>query len=214
MFTGIIESIGTIQSVRKGQKAATLEIASSLIVSDLKQGDSVAVNGVCLSVTWFDNHSFTVDAVPETMNRSNLNRLKIGSQVNLERALRVGDRLGGHMVSGHVDTQGILAGTEKDENAVWFTVKANQAMMKYVVEKGSVALDGVSLTVVKTGTDWFTVSMIPITLKETTLGTKKTGDALNIEWDMTAKYLEKLMFAQKQSEDQINMDFLYKNGFA
>lgn len=216
MFTGIVEDKGVVEMVRPGEKSATLSIRSEKIVSDLKVGDSVSVNGVCLTVTYFDKSRFTVDAVPETMSRSNLGMLKAGSRVNLERALQVGARMGGHMVSGHVDTKGEIRKIEKEENAVWFTIGMDSEQIKYLIPKGSVAVNGISLTVVDVVADSFTISVIPHSLNETTLSEMKTGDKVNIEVDMTAKYIERfLSFRQtgKMSND-VSMDYLKKNGFA
>jgi riboflavin synthase len=175
----------------------------------------VSVNGVCLTVTTFDKSRFTVDAVPETMSRSNLGMLKAGSKVNLERALQVGGRMGGHMVSGHVDAKGEIRRIEKDENAVWFTIGMDAAQIKYLIPKGSVAVNGISLTVVDVETDSFTVSVIPHSLSETTLNEMKTGDKVNIEVDMTAKYIERfLAFRASGEKKKVSMDYLKENGFA
>jgi riboflavin synthase len=215
MFTGIIEDKGVVEMVNPGEKSAALTIRSEEIVSDLKVGDSVSVNGVCLTVTTFDKSRFTVDAVPETMSRSNLGMLKAGSKVNLERALQVGGRMGGHMVSGHVDAQGEIRSIEKDENAVWFTIGMDTVQMKYLIPKGSVAVNGISLTVVDVETDSFTVSVIPHSLSETTLNELKTGDKVNIEVDMTAKYIERfLAFREPGEKKKVSMDYLKENGFA
>ncbi|HKK10895.1 MAG TPA: riboflavin synthase [Bacteroidales bacterium] len=216
MFTGIIEDKGVVEMVKPGEKSATLTIRSEEIVSDLKVGDSVAVNGVCLTVTYFDKSRFTVDAVPETMSRSNLGMLKAGSRVNLERALQVGGRMGGHMVSGHVDAEGEIRKIEKDENAVWFTIGMASEQIKYLIPKGSVAVNGISLTVVDVEEDSFTISVIPHSLSETTLNEMKTGDKVNIEVDMTAKYIERfLSFRQTgKKKNDVSMDYLKENGFA
>lgn len=215
MFTGIIEDRGKIQAIKKGIESATLTISSSVVASDLKLGDSVAVNGVCLTVTGFDKHTFRVDAVPETMSRSNLKNLHAGNEVNLERALKVGDRLGGHMVSGHVDAIGHLQQVDSDENAVWFTIGVEQDQIKYLVPKGSVAVDGISLTVVDVTDDAFTVSVIPHSLQETTLAGKKAGDAVNIECDMTAKYIERFLNWNDKPKQggSVSMEYLRKHGY-
>jgi riboflavin synthase len=216
MFTGLIEEKGKVQAIRKGIASATLTISSSVVTGDLKVGDSVSVNGVCLTATLVDKHTFSVDAVPETMLRSNLGSLHAGSVVNLERALKVGDRLGGHMVSGHVDALGQIKLIEGDENAVWFTVTMDPHQLKYLVPKGSVAIDGISLTVVEVTADAFTVSVIPHSLKETTLADKVKEDKVNIECDMTAKYIEKFLGWKEKSgqESPVSMDYLKKHGFA
>lgn len=215
MFTGIIEDKGIVEMVKPSEKSATLTIRSEEIVSDLKVGDSVSVNGVCLTVTTFDKSRFTVDAVPETMSRSNLGMLKSGSRVNLERALQVGGRMGGHMVSGHVDAQGEIRKIDNDENAVWFTIGVDAEQIRYLIPKGSVAVNGISLTVVDVEEDRFTVSVIPHSLSETTLNEMKTGDRVNIEVDMTAKYIERfLAFRESGEKEKVSMDYLKENGFA
>lgn len=215
MFTGIIEDKGIVEMVKPSEKSATLTIRSEEIVSDLKVGDSVSVNGVCLTVTTFDKSRFTVDAVPETMTRSNLGILKAGSMVNLERALQVGGRMGGHMVSGHVDAQGEIRKIDNDENAVWFTIGVDAEQIRYLIPKGSVAVNGISLTVVDVEEDRFTVSVIPHSLSETTLNEMKTGDRVNIEVDMTAKYIERfLAFRESGEKEKVSMDYLKENGFA
>ncbi|MGM0567115.1 MAG: riboflavin synthase [Bacteroidota bacterium] len=216
MFTGLIEDKGSVLSVKKGAKAAEIAIRSKKITGDLHIGDSVSVNGVCLTVTVIQDDVFHVDAVPETMSRSNLGGLATGSRVNLERALRVGDRLGGHMVSGHVDALGYIQYIEKDENAVWFTFKMESENIKYLVAKGSVAVDGISLTVVDVFEDKFTVSVIPLSLKETVLSDKNLGDSVNIECDMTAKYIERFFTwkGDRQDKKGVSMEDLTKYGFA
>ena len=216
MFTGLIEDKGTVLTLKKGAKAAEIAVRSEKITGDLHTGDSVSVNGVCLTVTRIRDDVFYVDAVPETMNRSNLGGLSTGSPVNLERALKVGDRLGGHMVSGHVDALGTIQHIEKDENAVWFTMKMDSENIKYLVPKGSVAVDGISLTVVDVVGETFTVSVIPLSLKETILSNKAVGDTVNIECDMTAKYIERFFTWKSSKTDKkgISMDDLTKYGFA
>ena len=216
MFTGLIEDKGTVLSLKKGAKAAEVAIRSKKITGDLHMGDSVSVNGVCLTVTVIRDDVFYIDAVPETMSRSNLGSLSTGSPVNLERALKVGDRLGGHMVSGHVDALGTIQYIEKDENAVWFTIKMESENIKYLVPKGSVAVDGISLTVVDVFEDRFTVSVIPLSLKETILSDKSIGDLVNIECDMTAKYIERFFIWKGDSPAKkgVSMDDLTKYGFA
>lgn len=216
MFTGLIEDKGTVLSVKKGAKAAEIAVRSKEITSDLHTGDSVSVNGVCLTATKIQDDVFHVDAVPETMSRSNLGSLSTGSLVNLERALKVGDRLGGHMVSGHVDALAYIQHIEKDENAVWFTFKMDSENIKYLVPKGSVAVDGISLTVVDVLEDKFTVSVIPLSLKETVLSDKSLGDSVNIECDMTAKYIERFFTWKGDHPDKkgVSMEDLTKYGFA
>ncbi len=190
MFTGIVEEIGTIKKVEKGAKSSKLTIEGAKIFDDLKLGDSVAVNGVCLTVTEYTKNTFTADVMNETLSRSNLGDLKNGSRVDLERAMAADGRFGGHIVSGHIDGTGRIVKTEKDDIAVWYTIAADRKIMKYIIEKGSVTIDGISLTVAKVTDTDFSVSIIPHTAKETVLGFKKTGDTVNLENDVVGKYIE------------------------
>ena len=206
MFTGIVEEIGEIAAVASGAKSARLTIKGDMIFSDLKLGDSVSVNGVCLTATEISGKTFTADVMAETMRRSNLGLLKKGSRVNLERAMAADGRFGGHIVSGHIDGTGIVRSFEKEDNAVWLTVTADEKLMRYIIEKGSIAIDGVSLTVARVFRDAFAVSLIPHTAAETILLTKKTGDKVNLECDIVGKYVEKLI--GKQSN--LTEDFLKK----
>lgn len=216
MFTGLIEEIGILSTVNKGAKSAQLTISANKVIQDIKLGDSISSNGVCLTVVSFSNNSFTVDVMPETMRRSNLKNLKPGSKINLERALRLGDRLGGHIVSGHIDGVGLVRAVESEDNATWVTVEAGVEIMKYIIEKGSVAIDGTSLTVANVGDDAFKVSIIPLTKEETTLLSKKIGEEVNLECDMVGKYIERLTMFNKDNNNhsKINMNFLKENGFA
>ncbi|MCF8304523.1 MAG: riboflavin synthase [Bacteroidales bacterium] len=216
MFTGIIENIGKVKQIKRGANSVELTVASSVIPGDLKLGDSVAVNGVCLTVTSFDQSGFTVDAVPETMSRTNLGELQTGSPVNLERAMQAGSRLGGHMMNGHVDGIAQVDNIRQEDNAVWFTIKANKDLLKYMIPKGSIAVDGISLTIVDVGEEAFTISVIPHTLQWTTLKDKQKGDSVNIECDMIGKYVERFLgMAQEKNEPEgkITMDFLKQNGY-
>ncbi len=206
MFTGIVEEIGEIAAVASGAKSARLTIKGDMIFSDLKLGDSVSVNGVCLTATEINGKTFTADVMAETMRRSNLGMLKKGSRVNLERAMAADGRFGGHIVSGHIDGTGIVRSFEREDNAVWLTVTADEKLMRYIIEKGSIAIDGVSLTVARVFRDAFAVSLIPHTAAETILLTKKTGDKVNLECDIVGKYVEKLI--GKQSN--LTEDFLKK----
>jgi riboflavin synthase len=210
MFTGLIEEIGIIKSVRKQNRASAVTISARKVIADLKVGDSINTNGVCLTVTSFSPDGFLVDVMPETYLRSGLSGLVSGDKVNLERALRLTDRLGGHIVSGHIDGVGKIARTWKDENAVWFTVTTETGIMRYIIEKGSVAIDGISLTVARVDERSFDISIIPHTLQETTLLNKIPGNILNIECDILGKYIEK--FSQG-GKDRISIDFLQKMGF-
>lgn len=219
MFTGLIEEIGTIKSIRKGAKSIRLQVSASKIMDDVKLGDSISTNGICLTVVDFDAHGFSADVMPETMSRTNFGLLGTGSRVNLERALRMGDRLGGHMVSGHVDGLGEVIAKEQDDNAIWVSIAAPKNILKYIVEKGSVAIDGISLTVAYVDQQIFKVSIIPLTQEDTTLTSKKNGEKVNLECDITAKYIEKFMFHRDEDngydeKSDISMNFLKENGFA
>ena len=185
------------------------------MLEDLNVGDSIATNGVCLTVISFDSGSFCADVMPETMQRSNLGELRAGSPVNLERALSLNGRLGGHIVSGHVDGMGKIVGREKDENAIRVTIATSGELLRYIVEKGSITIDGISLTVVSVSDSVFTVSVIPHTRDETTLVKKQVGDNVNLENDVIAKYVEKLMRPASSAEPKggLTLDFLLANGF-
>ena len=219
MFTGIVEEIGTILSVKKGVKSSALIISGDLIFEDMHIGDSIAVNGVCLTVTNKTKESFTADVMAETLRRSSLGSLKAGSKVNLERAMAANGRFGGHIVSGHIDGNGEIESFVREDNAVWVTVKTPVKLLKYIIEKGSIAIDGVSLTVAYVDNRCFKVSLIPHTAANTILLSKKAGDIVNLENDIVGKYIEKLMHFDEQVEEDtkttgISMDFLAKNGFA
>jgi len=217
MFTGLIEEVGVITSVTRKGNSAQITVKAGRILQDTKLGDSISTNGVCLTVTEKTSNTFTVDVMPETMNRTNLKNFKYGSKVNLERALRVGDRLDGHMVSGHVDGLGKIANYLKEDNAVWITVEADKSLLKYIIEKGSIAIDGTSLTVAYVDDRSFKVSIIPHTGEATTLLDKKIGDHVNLECDMVGKYIEKFIkYEEDKSEESnsnLNEDFLRQNGF-
>lgn len=217
MFTGIIEEVGQIKALKRGANSIILTVGAVTIMDDLKLGDSVATNGVCLTVTALGKDSFQADVMHETMNRSSLGSLKPGSHVNLERAMPANGRFGGHMVSGHIDGTGNIVSVEKDDNAVWYTISAEQQILRYVIEKGSIAIDGISLTVAKVTDHDFSVSIIPHTLRETILAEKKIGDIVNLENDMVGKYIEKFMTHASENEKpqkgKIDMAFLAGNGF-
>lgn len=178
-------------------------------------GDSVAVNGVCLTATQVQSHGFCADVMHETLNRSSLAALQVGSQVNLERAMAANGRFGGHIVSGHVDGLGRITQVTKDDNAIWYTIHASPGILRYVVEKGSVAIDGISLTVAKVSEDSFSISAIPHTVRATTLCRKGPGDPVNLETDIIGKYVEKLLASAPPQEKNSNItrDFLEKYGF-
>ena len=211
MFTGIIEEVGTIKSVVRGRASSRLTICGKSIFGDLNIGDSVSVCGVCLTAAEIENNTFAADVMHETLNRSLLGSLKSGDSVNLERALKLGGRLGGHIVTGHIDGTGVVSDIKKDDNATLYTIKAESRLLRYIAEKGSVALDGISLTVASVTNIGFTVSVIPHTAANTTLSAKRIGSLVNIETDCIAKYVEKLLNPGKDSA--ITRDFLTRYGF-
>ena len=218
MFTGIVEEIGQVRSIKKGAFSAQLAIEAREILSDVKNGDSIAVNGVCLTVTSFSSKRFTADVMHETLNRSNLGLLSPGSFVNLERAMKASGRFGGHIVSGHIDGTGNIISLKKDDNAVWYTISARPKIMRYIIEKGSIAIDGISLTVAETDEQRFKVSVIPHTAENTILSLKKAGDTVNLENDCIGKYIEKLIAPYADPPDDtpassITKEFLIENGF-
>jgi riboflavin synthase len=215
VFTGLVEEIGKIESIIKSEKSAKIIIKANKVLKEIMLGDSIATNGVCLTVTSFESGKFTVDVMAETIRRSNLKGLSPGDEVNLERALRLGDRLGGHIVSGHIDGTGIIMSYEKEDNAIWVSISASPEILKYIVQKGSIAIDGVSLTVAYVDESIFKVSIIPHTKEMTTLLRKKVGDEVNLECDMIGKYIEKLLGSKEQApvKKGIDFDFLSANGF-
>ncbi len=212
MFTGIIEEIGTILAIKKGTRSAVLTVKAEKIMKDIHIGDSIAVNGVCLTVISFENGQFDADIMPETLNRSSLGQLKSGSHVNLERAMATDGRFGGHIVAGHIDGTGTIHEIKKDDNAVWYTINAEDKIMRYIIEKGSVAIDGISLTVAQTFKNYFKVSIIPHTMQKTVLEEKKKGDIVNLENDCVGKYVEHLLGLEKKTGG-ITVNFLRENGF-
>lgn len=212
MFTGIIEEVGRLKKLQKEAAGAVLEISCKKVLEGLQIGDSIAANGVCLTATAFTSHSFTAAAMHETLRRSTLGNLHPGSQINLERAMAANGRFGGHMVAGHIDGTGTISNIEKDGNAVWYTLQASPQILRYIVEKGSVALDGISLTVAEARADYFKVSVIPHTLAQTALAQKQTGDFVNIENDIVGKYIEKLL-GMPQKSSNITKEFLSRYGF-
>ena len=216
MFTGIIEELGTVERVTRGRVSAVLAIRAEAILSDLKIGDSVAVNGVCLTATSLTGHGFTADVMHETLDRSSLAGLGPGSPVNLERAMAANGRFGGHIVAGHVDGVGTIAAIERADNAIWFTITAPEQVLRYVVEKGSIAIDGISLTVARVEPDRFAVSVIPHTAAVTLLGRRRVGDRVNLESDIIGKYVERLLRPApelKTKESKLTMEFLSQHGF-
>ena len=211
MFTGIIEEVGSIISIQQGAEVFKLIIQANKIMQDIHLGDSVAVNGICLTVISCSEKSFSVDVMNETLNRSEIKKISVNTLVNLERAMVASDRLGGHIVSGHIDGSGKIVRIKKDANAVWFFITADSKILRYIIEKGSVAIDGISLTVVSVEKETFSVSVIPYTYKHTILAQKKVGDSVNIENDCIGKYIEHFIHFSKKSK--ITAEFLSKNGF-
>ncbi|WNQ09337.1 riboflavin synthase [Paenibacillus aurantius] len=219
MFTGIIEEIGTMSRIARQGQAMILTIAASKILEDVHLGDSISVNGVCLTVVAFDRSSVTMDVMPETYRHTNLKGLKPGDRVNLERAMAANGRYGGHMVQGHVDSPGTITGRQPEENAVVFTVEPDDAgALKYIVPRGSITLDGISLTVIRVTDATFSVSIIPHTLAQTILADKQPGDMVNVECDMMGKYLERLLTFREAGEPvrktgRLTESFLAEHGF-
>ena len=193
MFTGIIEELGIVRRTQGSADGASIVIAAKEVLRDLKIGDSIAVSGPCLTVTAFDRDTFTAFVMPETLKRTTLGALKLGSMVNLERALALGGRLGGHMVSGHIDAVVTLTQNNPQGGAIILSFEAPPELLRYIVPKGSVALDGVSLTVIDVEDSGFSVGIIPHTGQETTLGTRESGAAVNLEVDLIGKYVEKML---------------------
>ena len=215
MFTGIVEEMGTIEKIQKGRHSAILHIRADLILEDLKIGDSVAVNGVCLTATSIHSQTFTADVMHETLNRSSPAQLKNGSHVNLERAMPACGRFGGHIVAGHVDGMGTITRITRDDTAVWYTIQASPSILRYIIEKGSIAIDGISLTVAQIGTDHFSISAIPHTVAATTLSERRTGDSVNLENDMIGKYVEKLFTPSDKQKptSTLTKEFLSQCGY-
>lgn len=215
MFTGLVEEIGKIEAIAKGERSARLTIKAEKIMEDLNIGDSISTNGVCLTVTSFSRNAFTVDVMAETMRRSNLGDLCTGEEVNLERAMKAEGRFGGHIVSGHIDGIGKINSLEKEDNATCIGISTQSNLLKYIVEKGSITIDGISLTVAYVDDQSFTVCIIPHTAKETTLLNKNIGDMVNLECDIIGKYVEKLLtFKNLEGKaSNITADFLKDNGF-
>jgi riboflavin synthase len=224
MFTGIIEEVGQIVSVQRGQVSSRLKVKGAKIFEDIHLGDSIAVNGVCLTATAIDGDTFEADVMAETLRRTNLGTFRPGSRVNLERAMSAGGRFGGHIVSGHIDGTGSISSMVREENAVWVKIITGEKLLKYIIEKGSITIDGISLTVAELGEDYFKVSVIPHTGSETTLLTKKPGDVVNLENDVIGKYVERLLnfgegtaYTSKSGgnnkKSSLSMDMLAENGF-
>ena len=211
MFTGIIEEIGTVRRIEHGAKGARLTIQAKTVLEDTRIGDSIATNGVCLTVVSMTDDSFSADVMAESLRRSSLGTLQGGSPVNLERAMAANGRFGGHIVSGHIDGTGTIASQKREDNAVWVKIKTPAPLLRYIVEKGSIAIDGVSLTVAAVTDTDFSVSIIPHTGTQTILLGKKPGDPVNLECDVIGKYVEKLTAPHKTGG--ISTNFLAENGF-
>lgn len=221
MFTGLVEGIGAIVGISRMGGDVRLNVKPSFPMDDCRIGDSVSVSGACLTVTEISGQVVGMDVSTETLSRTTLGRLKVGDKVNLERALRLGDRLGGHLVAGHVDAVGVLRAREPRERSWLIRVALDERLSVYIIEKGSVAVDGVSLTVNRCGRGFFECNIIPQTGKETTLLDKRSGDPVNIETDLIGKYVEKFFLREKESPAEggkvkgsgITLEMLYQNGF-
>lgn len=213
MFTGIVEEVGSVKQVISGSNSGEIRIAASKVLEGTQIGDSIAVNGVCLTVTSMDNGGFSADVMPETLRRTNLGYLKSGSPVDLERAMAADGRFGGHIVSGHIDGVGTILEMKQEENAVWVRIGAASQIIGLIIEKGSITIDGISLTVAKLGEKDFQVSIIPHTASETILLKKKPGDIVNLENDVLGKYVKRLLGISKPKESKVTMEFLAENGF-
>jgi len=215
MFTGIVEEMGTTRSCRRNGSGFDLVLNAKLVIEDAHLGDSIAVNGVCLTVTALDDAGFTVGLAPETLSRTNLESLSTGSPVNLERALLPTTRMGGHYVQGHVDGTGTISEFRVDKDALWVTIKAPTDVMPYVVPKGYITLDGTSLTVVAVGDDWFNVTLVAYTQQHIVMPKKSIGDAVNIEVDVLGKYVERILQYRtpEAASGGLTQQFLQENGY-
>lgn len=216
MFSGIIEAVGAIRSLQKDANGARITIEAPGVLSGVRLGDSIALNGACITVVDFDDSKFEADLSVETLRRTNLGELVVGDRCNLERAMALGERLGGHLVSGHVDGVGRIKSRKNEGDSIWLTFEAPVEVMRYVVYKGSIAVDGISLTVAACDGETFSVSIIPHTSEQTTLTEKGDGAAVNLEADLIGKYVEKLLtpHAESRSRDGITMEKLKEQGYA
>lgn len=213
MFTGIIEEIGKVKAITRGANSIRLTIAVKKILDDIHIGDSICTNGVCLTVTTFDNDSYTADVMPETMNRTNFKDLRINDLVNCERAMPANGRFGGHIVSGHIDGTGIISKMTLDDKAIRVKIETRPEILRYIVEKGSITIDGISLTVTDVSSYDFGVSIIQHTQDETTLTKKKIGDTVNLENDIVGKYIEKFVGNITARNDERLLNLLKDNNF-
>ncbi len=213
MFTGIVEELGSVIDCKKSGDGFDLSIACETVLEDTQLGDSIAVNGVCLTVTHMTKASFNAGLAPETRSRTNLEALVAGQAVNLERSVTPSTRMGGHFVQGHVDRTGTIHTFKKDEDALWVTIKTDPELMRYIVTKGYITLDGTSLTVVETGKDWFNVTLVAYTQQHIVMPKKQTGDHVNIEVDVLGKYVERLIQYNSEASSGINKAYLKENGY-
>lgn len=217
MFTGIIEEVGILRGIKKGPQSAVLKIEAHKVLDDTTNlGDSIAVNGVCLTVTNIEKGCFTADVMNETLERTLLGSLKSGDPVNLERAMLAGGRFGGHIVSGHVDGIGTIVSKKKVDNAFLYTIETSEKIMEYIIEKGSITIDGISLTIVSRNSHEFVVSVIPHTMEQTVLKYKKENDKVNLENDIIGKYVKQFLCPNEQSEKKssdIGLGFLAEHGY-
>jgi len=220
MFTGIVEEKGSVRYMQLTGESGVLAVKAKKVLERTKIGDSIAVNGVCLTVTSLQPDGFTADVMAETIRRSSLGSCKVGSQVNLERAMAADGRFGGHIVSGHIDGTGVIRSLIREENAIWVSIGTSPQILHLIVEKGSICIDGISLTVAYVDAHCFKVSIIPHTQQVTALHDRKVGDIVNLECDIIGKYVEKLMRPAPAAEEQetkkesgITEDFLKKYGF-
>ncbi|MCR5755368.1 MAG: riboflavin synthase [Acetatifactor sp.] len=215
MFTGIIEEVGTVKKILRGRQSIVVTVQGGKVLEGTKIGDSIAVNGICLTVTGLQDGCFSADVMPETMQRTSLTGLSAGSHVNLERALAADGRFGGHIVSGHVDGVGKILRVQPNDNAVIYTIQTKPELMRYMVEKGSITIDGASLTLTMVGRNYFSVSLIPHTVAQTVFRERKEGDLVNLETDLFGKYVERLLTEQSVNygKRELTKDFLLQHGF-
>lgn len=212
MFTGIVEEMGSVKALRREAGAARLTVSASTVLEGTAIGDSICVNGVCLTVVEMNKNDFSADVAVETLSVTNLGELKVGAKVNLERALRLSARIGGHLVSGHVDAVGRIKGKREEGNGWRIFIEAPEQVLRYIIKKGSIAIDGISLTVADLEKTVFSIAVIPHTAKLTTLGFKSTGDSVNLEVDIIGKYVERLLAGR--IEGGVSLEMLKKSGFA